>query len=288
MTKNHQWRTFAAMTGSLALAVFCLVLLAFDSHPTMESDPSDATGRGSLHVYCASSNRPVMDAVLAEYRHRNGTEVTVQYGASQTLISTIAIVADGDLYLPADESYLAKDESKDLIAKSFPLATTRAIAVVRRGNPKQIHSLSDLERKDVVLVQANPETAAVGHVTRLALRGSNHWIPLERSTKAFRTSVTEVANDVRLGTADAGIIFEAMLTTYPELQAIELPELQDAKARLEIGLLVGSKHPEKAIELIEFLQSPDGGQAIYARFGFQVDSSPSPIPDGEPKSQGTP
>jgi ABC-type molybdate transport system substrate-binding protein len=119
-------------------------------------------------------------------------------------------------------------------------------------------------------VQASAETAAVGKLTLDTLSVSGLSGPLDRVTDVVRTSVTEVANDLVIGSADAGLIYDAMSVTYPQLHIVRLPELDSAIATVSIGLLRGSRQRERAMDFVDFLTAADGGLAVYREFGFEV------------------
>lgn len=222
-----------------------------------------------LTILCAASNRGVMEAVRRDYERDFGIPVHVQYGPSQTLLTALEVGGTGDLFLPADESYLDLARERHLVREIFPLATMQAVAVVRRGNPKGITSLNDLLRDDVRVAMASPETSAIGTLSRAALAPHALWEPLERHAAVSRTAVNEVANDVAVGAVDAGIVFDAVLHDYPDLQAVPLPELRSAEARVAVSITAHARRPARAIHFARYLSSRDKGLVTYAAHGFR-------------------
>ncbi len=257
-------RTALLLGGSLICLAILIGLIA--NHARVK-DEGGSDGR--IMIYCAASNQAVMEAVVADYLRDTGRVVQTQYGPSQALLSQLAISRRGELFLPADDSYVAMAKEKHLVSQSFPIANMRIVVVVPKGNPKSIHRFSDLLRPDVRLVQANPETAAIGKLTRETLRISGDWHDLDQATTAYRTTVTDVANDVLLGAADAGVIFDAVLQSYPELEAIDVMPLQLATSRIEVGVVLGTSRHDAAIAFVDYLQAPQHGQQTYLQFGFQ-------------------
>ncbi len=88
-----------------------------------------------------------------------------------------------------------------MIAEVLPIATMQAVIAVVRGNPKSIKSLDDLTRKDVKLIQANPEASAIGMLTRKALEAIDRWKAIDEATEGYRTTVIDVANDIQIQAA---------------------------------------------------------------------------------------
>ena len=257
------------MTRIVLAAASSAILLVASLYGLSRSE-TRAVDRKSLVLFCAASNRAVIEDARAEYERDYGIAVQVQYGASQTLLSSIEVSGAGDLYLPADESYLDIAESRSLLRERFPIARMKVVLVVRKGNPHAIASLKDLTRNDVRLVQGAPDAAAIGKIVRESLLASGDWAAVEGATVAFRATVTEVANDVALGAADAGFIYDVMLSQYPGLEAIAFPEMAQVSTRVSIATLASTSQPEAAARFANFLTSSGAGHKHYAKHGFDV------------------
>ncbi|MCM2374597.1 molybdate ABC transporter substrate-binding protein [Aporhodopirellula aestuarii] len=235
----------------------------------------DDSWREPITVYCAASNQAVMETIIADYRHEFGSQVFVNYGPSQGLLAQIEVSHTGDLFLPADASYLESARDKQLVSDVFPVARMKAVIAIRRGNPKAIRTLADCLRGDVRFVQANPDAAAIGRLTRATLQRQGLWKSLDQATTAYRGNVTEVANDLAVGSADTGIVYDAVLHDYPGLEFIEIPELQDATSDVEIGIITESKRKASAMRFVEFLTANDRGRQRYREHGFEVPIDPT-------------
>jgi molybdenum ABC transporter molybdate-binding protein len=251
--------------GSLA-ALAGLVASLIERPPSVQ----EAGAPQPLVVYCAASNKSVMEAIRADYEREYRTPLQIQYGPSQTLLASIHVSGSGDLYLPADDSYLIIAREKQLIADEFPLATMQAVVAVPKGNPKGIRQLSDLLRSDVRLSQANPDSTAIGKLTRQTLSASGLWDKMHAHTAVYKTSVTEVANDVKVGSVDAGIVYDVVLHDYPALEAVPVPKLAGAQAKVAVAVLSTSRQPQPALKLARYIASRDQGLQRYREFGFQT------------------
>ncbi|QEG39236.1 molybdate ABC transporter substrate-binding protein [Roseimaritima ulvae] len=258
-------RVLLLMVGSAAsLALIFSTLMVGEQ--TSSNDP-----QRSLMLFCAASNRAVMEAIRADYEAEFGRKVEIQYGPSQTLLSSIEVTRAGDLFLPADDSYLEMASEKQLIAEVLPIARMQAVVAVKRNNPLAINTIADMSRDDVRLVLANPETAAVGKVVRDVLTKSGRWDALAGSAIALRTTVNEVANDVAIGAADAAIVYDAVLHTYDDLQYVELPELEPAASQISLGVIASTTQPQAALHFARYVSARDRGLKRYAEFGFRTE-----------------
>lgn len=253
--------SFILLTSIVALVAMVVML---------REPKTAAPSGGSITLYCAASNRAVMEVIRADYEKEFKRSVQIQYGASQTLLSSMEVSRTGDLYLPADDSFLTIAREKNLIAEQIPLAKMQAVIAVPKGNPKGITSLTDVLKPDVKLVQANPDAAAIGKLTRATLQPTGQWDSLDKATTAYRTTVNDVANDLVVGAADAGIVYDAVLHTYPQLEAIHIPELEPTVADVAISVVASSKQPEAALHFARYVASKNRGLKHYTDHGFQI------------------
>jgi molybdate transport system substrate-binding protein len=261
---NAAWLLFLGSVVALAVLVGMLVK---GSKPN--SQPQQGASTGPLFVYCAAGIRPPVEAVAKEYEKLFGVSVQLQPGPSEHLLNSAKMTHKGDLFLPADESYVDAARKDDLVAESIPLANMTVVLAVPKGNPKHVASIDDLLKPDVKLGQANT-SAAVGMTTKAALTKSGQWPAVEKKTLVFKTTVNDVANDIKLGSVDAGFIWDAMLKQYPALEAVDVPQLKDAGARVTIAVLKSSQQPTRALHFARYLASRDKGLKHFADFGYRV------------------
>ena len=224
-----------------------------------------------LLMYCAVAVKTPVEAIAREYERAHGVRIELQFGASQTLITNAAVSHKGDLYLPADDSYITVSRERGLLGDELLLAKQRLVLVVKKDNPKNIQTLEDLLRPDLKLAQASPDAAASGKVTRDVLTKAGQWEPIRRHTAVFTATVVEAANDVKLGAADAAFIWDAMATQYPDLQVIPLDVLRHAESKLIVAVLKSSEQPKEAMRFAHYMSSPETGLPQFKKAGFDID-----------------
>ncbi|MCA9057926.1 MAG: substrate-binding domain-containing protein [Planctomycetaceae bacterium] len=253
----------------IVILAACIAIVGLFLLMNTDSQPQVTHNERPLVLFCAASNQAVMEAIRSDYEKEFARPVQIQYGSSQSLLNSIQLARSGDLFLPADNSYLQTTADEGLTQEQIPLARMRAGVAVQRGNPKGIRTLEDLLKADVRLIQANPDGAAIGKVTRQILTRSGRWEELEQATSGFVTTVVDVANDIKLDAADAGIVYDAVLHPYPELEFVELPELAAGTSQITIGVLTSAESPAAALHFARFAAARDRGQQRYQEFGFQ-------------------
>jgi molybdenum ABC transporter molybdate-binding protein len=219
-----------------------------------------------LTVYCAAGLKKPLDAIAEQYLKEAGVEVRLQFGGTSTLLSALRVAKQGDLFIAADEGAVADARKTESIREVFPLAVQHPVIAVRKGNPKNIHSLNDLLRDDVKLALANPEAASISRVSRKAL--GDTWTKLAEHVTVMKPTVTDIAADVSLGTVDAGIIWNATAAQYGDTQAIDVPELSSHPENASACVLAFSTQPTVALRFARYLTAPEKGGAIFQQNGF--------------------
>ena len=246
---------------------------SFQSSDGADDSSKAAQSPSTLLMYCAAGIRLPVEQIAAAYEREYGVSIQLQYGGSNTLLSQIEVAKAGDLFLAADESYIAQARLRGLLHETIPLATMRPVIAIKKGNPKNIRGVDDLLRDDVKTALANPDQAAIGNSTRSLLTASGHWPRVEAAvtrTGVFKPTVPEVANDVKLGSVDAGIVWDTTVALYPDLEAMRVPELDAGSALVEIGVLASSQRPTDALRFARYLAARDKGLVTFRESGFDA------------------
>ena len=249
---------------SLLIIGILVILLAWNPAANRQK-----TSEHPILVYCAAGMKPPVDVVAKKYEEEYGTPIRLQYGGSGTLLNNLRIAGKGDLYLAADETYIKMARDRGLVEEAIPLATVHPVIVVRKGNKKGIHSVTDLLRKDVSIGLGNPSAASVGRVTKKILEGSGLWKKIEAHTRVFKPTVNDIANDVKIGSVDAGIVWDAVARQYDDLEIVEFPEGRKAVQRITIGVLKTSDSPTAALRFARYLGARDRGLPEFKREGYE-------------------
>ncbi len=247
-----------------------LSLAVFLSACSGGQGPGPSGEKKFLTLYCAAGLKPVVESVATEYEALAGTRIEIQYGGSGTLLGNIVAARTGDLFLAADDSYLDAAAKKGLVRERIPLARQRPVVAVRRGNPKGVRSLDDLLRPDVAVALCHPEAAGIGKLTRQVLEARKLWEPISGRAVVFKPTVTDVANDLRLGAIDAGFLWDTTLAQYPDIEMVKDVSFAGAEMAVSIGVLSSCERPAAALHFARFLGAPERGLAHFARAGYAV------------------
>lgn len=237
---------------------------------------SAGTSREPLLVYCAAGLKAPVEAAARAFEKETGRPVQLQFGGSGTLLANLRVAGRGDLFIAADDSYLQIARSNALVAEAIPLARVHPVIAVARGNPRGVRGIADL--RSLRLALANPEAAAIGRVTRDLLSAAGDWERVGRDAKVFKPTVNDVANDIKLGTVDAGIVWDATVRQYPDLEAVPVPGWESVEVPVSVGVLTSARQPAAALALARYLGAPERGLREVEKAGFTVVTGDAWVP----------
>ncbi len=266
---------FGRVSPALAWFVASVaLLLALVALLMQTRQQANLTGRSTdpLVLHCATGMRLPIEEIIADYRAEYGVVVHAQYAGSNSLLASLQVHPTGDLYLPADKSYLQLARKKGLAQEILPLAHMQAVVGVPKGNPRSIASLDDLLQPGVRIVMANPDQAAIGKVTRSALQAAGRWKAIDQSIHqrgVYKPTVGDVASDIQIGSVDAGLLWDAVALQYSEIEIVRLPELSGTTVDISVGVLTSSKNPTAALHFARYLAARNRGLARFKSKGYQ-------------------
>jgi molybdate transport system substrate-binding protein len=260
---------FHIVVGSAVVVAalgFFLVWTPGTRHPRDSRQP--------LVLYCAAGMNPPVARIVKDYQDQLGVPVSVQYGGSGTLLSNLRVARSGDLYLAADASYIRIAREQGLIAETIPLATQQPVIASIKGNPKEIRSAKDLLRRDVRVALGNPDAASIGKQTQIAMAQAGLWDNLKQAVQSrgvFKPTVNDIANDIKIGIVDAGVVWDSTARQYPELEIIG-PLTEDPSFVMEVtvAVLQSSRQPTEALRFARYLSARDKGLQTFRQHHYAV------------------
>jgi molybdate transport system substrate-binding protein len=251
------------------VAVLGALLLAFAVAQTWPTRAPSPAAAAPLEVFCAAGLKLPLERLALAHAAAVGQELRLQFGGSGDLLSRLRVTSRGDLFIPADRSFLDAAVAQGLVREIIPLATQRPILAVRAGNPLGITSLdAALARPEVRLGLPNPETASLGALTRRVLGEAGRWEALHGRLAVTKPTVMEVASDVVLGTLDAAIVWDATVSQIPGLQGVEVGALGEREEVVAAGVLTASTQPTAALRFARFAASPEHGNPVFSAHGY--------------------
>ncbi len=260
------------MNGKHLIIIGLLAVVVLIALLAILSRPSDKAGSEEpLFVYCAAGIKPPVLQLAQDFEKEYGVKIQLQYGGSGTLLSNIRVSRHGDLYIAGDASYIEIASRKGLIDEVLPLAYMQPVITVTKGNPKGIETIQDLLKEDIRIALGHPDATSIGKQTKIFLTQVGMWGPIKKRTErngVFKPTVPEVANDVKLGAVDAGIIWDATAAQYDDLDVVRVPAFASAHMEISLGVLKSTRQPQKSLRFARWLNSRIGNK-VFNRYGFK-------------------
>ncbi|MEE1739853.1 molybdate ABC transporter substrate-binding protein [Streptomyces sp. BE147] len=258
-----------ATVAAAATAALLLPLTACGSDDRAADDSAKATGSASgapkadLTVLAASSLTDVFTTAGAAYEKSHpGTKVTFSFAGSQELAAQVRQGAPADALVTADTrtmDTLASDTGTPTV-----IAKNRLVIATGEGNPEKIENLKDLADPGLKVVLAAPEVP-VGRYGKQILDAQK----IDVKPVSQEPNVRAVLSKVELGEADAGLVYRTdAATATGKVDAIEIPDEQNAVASYPAATLKTSEHTEAAAAFVAWLSTPEA-QKILQGAGFQ-------------------
>jgi ABC-type molybdate transport system substrate-binding protein len=195
-------------------------------------------------------------------------------------LGNLTIQVKPDVY-QAGAGVLREMEQNGEVKGAIPYATNELEIMVPAGNPKGIHSLTDLRRPDIRLSMPNPQWEGAANQIAISLRKAGGEELYQRvyhdKVREGTTVLTEIHHRqtpmrIMNAQADAGVTW-ASEAKFQEsignpIQGIVIPADQSGRAIYAGGVMADSPHADVAAEWLAFLRGQEA-QAIYHKYGFR-------------------
>ncbi|ATL27530.1 molybdate ABC transporter substrate-binding protein [Streptomyces formicae] len=233
------------------------------------NDDDDASKKGgggkdvNLTVLAASSLTDVFATAEKVYeKEYPGTRLTISPAGSQELAAQVKQGSPADVLVTADTKTM--DGLKGETGTPTVIAKNRLVIATREGNPDRVKTLKDLANSKLKVVLAD-DTVPVGRYSKQVLDAQKITVkPVSKEA-----NVRSVLSKVELGEADAGIVYKTdAATATDKVDAVEIPDDQNAVASYPAATLKGSKNGDAAAAFVKWLSTPEA-QKILRDAGFQ-------------------
>ncbi|WP_327323389.1 molybdate ABC transporter substrate-binding protein [Streptomyces sp. NBC_01210] len=257
-------------TAAAVLTAALLVPLAACGSDDSKKDSAGGSKKSAssapqadLTVLAASSLTNVFKTAGAAYEKSHpGTKVKFSFAGSQELAAQVKQGAPADALVTADTKTM--DGLKSDTGTPTVIARNRLVIATVEGNPKKVDELKDLADTKLKVVLAAPEVP-VGRYSKKILDAQKIVVkPVSQEP-----NVRAVLGKVELGEADAGLVYKTdAATATDKVDAVEIPDAQNAIAQYPAATLKTSRNSEAAAAFVAWLSTPEA-QKILQDAGFQ-------------------
>jgi len=234
-----------------------------------------------LRIFVASSLVPAFQD-LADTLHArdSGLVIRLNGGASSSLVSQLELGGSADLLATADEQWMTVAQQKGLVHASelFAQSSLALVVSTRPDVSSFLRQPVNLASPGTKVVLAGPEVPLGRYSRRLLDRlagipgyGTDFASRVESNVVSQELSAAEVASKLRLGEADAAIIYRAQLLqdTSGTFRELPVPGTDDIVAGYLIARTTALTDSADATAFLELVRSPRG-RAILQNHGFEL------------------
>ena len=227
---------------------------------------SCSSSKSHVRVFAAASLSEAFEALGRAFEARDGERIDLQFAGTSQLVMQLQEGAAADVFASADMRQMRRVlTSEKSLARPRFFASGRLAIAVQAGNPKQIKSLADLSRPDLLVALCAPQVPA-GHYAQLALSKAGVRV----HSRSDELSVRALLHKVQLGEIDAGIVYRSDLQTAGSaVTGVPIPEEHNVRVQYPMLVLKGGKEPQLARRFVDFVLSASG-QRILRSFGFEA------------------
>ncbi|MEU6108598.1 molybdate ABC transporter substrate-binding protein [Streptomyces albidoflavus] len=263
LSRSPRRRALAALATAAVL-----IPLAACGGGDQEKNEEGSASAGSekktqLTVLAAASLTDVFEQAGKAYEKEHpGVTIGFSFAGSQELAAQVKQGAPADALVTADTKTM--DGLAGETGEPTVIAKNRLVIAVEEGNPKKVESLKDLTDEQLKVVLA-AEEVPVGRYGKQILDAQK----LTVKPVSQEVSVRAVLSKVELGEADAGLVYKTDAETVPDkVDAVDIPDEQNAVASYPAATLKGSEHAKEADAFVKWLSS-DEAQELLRKAGFQ-------------------
>ncbi len=265
-----------AHRSGMAVMVGLLIVAGCVSHRISHAAERGTSLTGTLTVFAAASLTESFTAIGKRFEtSHSGLRVLFNFAGSQALRMQIDQGAPADVYASANMAQMAMAQNRGMTQDEPSIfIQNRLIVIVPSGNSNSVARFRDLANPGLKLVLAGRHVP-VGRYSREVLSraamdlGGDFEAQVLDNLVSEEHNVKQVVTKVRLGEADAGMVYVSDITPKMAhaILTIPIPDAYNLVATYPIAIVKGTRQHAEAEAFIDFVRS-DQGQAIMASYNF--------------------
>ena len=251
------------LSGVMSLGLTVILLLLASGC----SSSNDDTGR--VLVFAATSLTDVLGEVEKTFEAREQIDVTVSYGASQTLAQQIVSGAPADMFFSAGSFPMRFLEDRDLVETPVSeIVTNKLVVVVGPSHEFSFESLRDLDTLRVTRISiADPNLAPAGRYALESLTRLGLWEKI-KSKLVLGSNVRTAMAYLESGNADVVFVYATDAMANPHLRVLDVvPPRSHSQITYPLAIIKRSVNSQAATVFLDFVKG-DEATEIFRKHGF--------------------
>ena len=255
---------------NLKKIAICMVWILIIFTPQIFAAPA-------IRVMAAASLQEPLNEIKEKFESKQDEyELEINYAGSQVLYSQIKLGVEFDLFLSANQHYLEQLKNENLIGKNNIFAKNELIIIIN-SNKKKVDNLEELISKKYSLIIGDASVPVGDYTVEMINYYLNSISDKERKKRLrnnFNSAVVSrefdvksVLNKVKIGAANAGIVYLSDYNQDKTLHKVRIPAKYNVEAVYYMGLSQYSK--TGAVKFYNYIFS-NPAQEIFEKYNFQA------------------
>ena len=229
---------------------------------------------GRLVIFAASSLREAFTALGTDFeRTHPGVRLVFNFAGTGELHTQLTHGATADVFASADQRHMDELVRAGRVGEPVVFARNEPVLVVSQDAAGTIRGLADLPRASRIVVGA-PEVPIGRYTLQILDRAASHHggdfrARVEAKIMSRELNVRQVLTKVRLGEAQAGVVYRSDTLGASDLRVLEIPAAINVVAEYPLATVTGTPHPGLAHDWTLLVLS-EAGQRGLARAGFSA------------------
>lgn len=234
---------------------------------------------GELTVFAAASLSEAFKEIGQRFEAASpGAKVTFNFAGSDQLATQISQGAPADVFASANNKQMdvVIQAGEVISGTERTFVRNRLVVVYPSDNPANLQTLKDLAKPGLKLVLANRSVPVGAYALDVLAKASklpeytaSYSPTVLANVVSYEENVKAVLSKVRLGEADAGIVYTTDAASAGEgaVGRLDIPDALNTVASYPIAATKSAPNPALAQQFVAFVLGPDG-QQILVKYGF--------------------
>ncbi|SNX53743.1 molybdate ABC transporter substrate-binding protein [Thermoanaerobacterium sp. RBIITD] len=250
----------------LIIALFSIIIMLTGCNTNVGGNDNK-----SLTVFIAASLKDSMNTIVKQFEKLNpGVKIILNPAGSQTLRTQIEQGAYADIFVSADERNMKPLQDKGLVEAPKILLYNKLIVIAYKDS--NISNFMDIKNTGLKLALADESVPAGKYAFDILSK-------IDADNKGFKdaalkniitkeVTVTDVAQKVAMGEADAGIVYVTDAKPFlDKVKVIDIPDKYNVIATYPVAIVRGTKDKTLSKKFVDFILNGDGKKTLKD-YGF--------------------
>jgi len=211
--------------------------------------------------------RDVADELIRVFEKENPSiRINVNYAGGGRLLGQIVAGNLGGLFMPGDAFYVNQAIKKGVAIENTQKIVAYFVPVifVQNGNPKNIHNLNDLKRKNIRIGLGDERVAAIGKQSlKIFEKSKISYDKIKRNMVVKTATVNELGIAIAAKTVDVVIVWDVIARQFAKSgDMIPIPASENIISEIPIVMLKSTINKSAAQKFINFCISKKGKEIL--------------------------